>query len=243
MQKFDTVILGSGYFSVGYALKSENALIIERTNLADPCFGGTLSGFEYNNCDGWHAETKNLHNFFVEKNIATEDRFNSSVSESGLCEYLKNRNVSYLLGSECIDVKNCDGGYVLTVINNSGHVKIYCKKLVDTHTAGVEDRLNVLCRGDSELFAKNRELSVTGAFEPSEFIVGFKNSDGVDINSVKATVTRYLEKAITGSDTKIVQYAYLMRKDAVTQQTNDWYYPDAFAAFDAGVKAALEDTV
>ena len=43
---YETVILGSGYFSLGYASSHKDTLIIEETQLLDPHFFGTLSGFD-----------------------------------------------------------------------------------------------------------------------------------------------------------------------------------------------------
>ncbi len=51
MKAFDTVILGSGYFSLAYAMTMSVTLIIERTHLCDPTFGGTYESVESSSTD------------------------------------------------------------------------------------------------------------------------------------------------------------------------------------------------
>lgn len=247
MREFDTVILGSGYFSIGYALNSENVLIVERTQLADPNFGGTLNGFRFEENDTWTAETKSLHSFYQENKIVDGDRFNSSVSESALCAYVKHRKLSFLLGTECIGIEKCDGGYRILVANNGGNSKIFCKKVIDTRCFSEGDRLNVLLRGDKEKLMlkpdKRLKLAVTGAFETCEFILSFCFLERLDVNSAKAAAMRYLEKNMDSDGIEIVQFAYLMHSLGNDGSICAASYTDAFSAFDAGVKAALEGAV
>ena len=47
MQVYDTLIIGSGYFSVGYAMKNKNAVIVEDHQICDVNFYLPLKGYKY----------------------------------------------------------------------------------------------------------------------------------------------------------------------------------------------------
>lgn len=255
MKKFGTVILGSGYFSLGYALNAENTLIIERTQLADPNFGGTLCGFEFVPSPKWTNETKDLHDYYVNKKIVSGQRLNSSVSEVGLCAYVEKKGVNLLLGTECTDVKKCENGHELTVINNGGFDRIFCKKLIDTRCSDDRRYLNVLCRGE-RLTAdcgtpENFKLAVAGAFESEEYVAEFEFSAPRNVNFAKTEALRYLEKRFAESGAQIVQCAYVMHADTKLLTFENGEIPkvrelsllDGFSAFDAGVGYALEGAI
>lgn len=248
MKSFDTVILGSGYFSIGYAINAKNTLIIERTQLADPNFGGTLSGFTFNASSEWTNETQSLYRYYLDKKIVSGFHMNSSVSEVGLCAYIEKRNLNILLGTECIGIKKLDEGYEITVINNGGHDRLLCKKILDTRYLNGKRYLNVLCRGNSDEIAfgkpENFEFAVTGAFETEEYVTEFEFSDGVNVNISKAEALRYLGKSFAERGTQIVQCAYTMHASRLLPAfeygeiigVRELSFGDAFAAFDAGVR-------
>ena len=255
MKSFDTVILGSGYFSLGYALSSDNVLIIERTQLSDPNFGGTLSGFGFNISSAWTNETKSLHSYYLDNKIVSEFRLNSSVSEVGLCAYIEKRNVNILLGTECIDIKKRNDGYELTLINNGGYDRLFCKMLIDTRCSDEKKYLNVLCRGNAGSLASEVQgkfkLSVAGAFETKEYVAEFAFNDALNVNLAKTEALRYLEKHFAECGDNIVQCAYVMHASTLLPAFDDCgilkvrelSIGDPFAAFDAGVRLASEGAI
>ena len=251
MKSFDTVILGSGYFSIGYAFNSDSVLIIERTQLADPNFGGTLSGFTFNASAEWTNETQSLYRYYMDKKIVSGISMNSSVSEVGLCAYIEKRNINILLGTECVGIKKLDEGYEITLINNGGYDRLLCKKILDTRYLDGKRYLNVLCRGFADTSAlgapENFEFAVTGAFETEEYVIEFAFADGVNVNVSKVEALRFLEKNFAGCGAQIVQCAYAMHASRLLPAyeygeipvVHEISFGDAFAAFDAGVRAAF----
>lgn len=254
MKAFDTVILGSGYFSLGYAMTMPDTLIIERTHLCDPTFGGTLFGFCAEGDRNIGAETERLRDFYAEHGLIDGNCFNASVSEAGMCAYALKNNVEILFGSVCIEIVKRCFGYEITVFNNGGFESIGAKRVIDARR-GRGKILSVLCRGEisaEELTCTDDfKVDVTRAFREEERVVNFTFFGETDVNFAKAKAVRYLEALLPETGAKILQCAYLMREDASLPPftdgdipaVRDISYKTALNAFDAGVKYAEEVSV
>lgn len=226
MKKFKKIILGSSYYSLGMAARTEDCMIIERTQLADPTCGGTLRGFSAPYSEKWEKETKELYAYFEENGAIKNERLNILLSEPLLCAFLKPK---ILLGADVVDI----GEDAVTVISNGGIEPLQASELTDARCKAVKKHLNILCKGDfdAELFADCEfAVDISEAFEPCEKIITFSAFEETDLNLFKMKAIRYLCEKFGEGDARIIQCAYLAHSGPITSSPLD--------EFDRGLKEA-----
>lgn len=204
--RYKTVILGSGYFSLGYASTHEDTLIIEDTQLADPHFFGTLDGFDMNIKMPSSKGARGLYDLLFAEGSAKEGRLAVNELEPALCRFIGGKKPNILFGSFCTEIKELDGGFELTVCNNEGLVSVFCEKLIDTRIP-YGDRFNLLIA-----VKDGKEPKIDGvkpAFYDDQRIVELK-LEGNDINSAKSRVLELYSESLREAGARIICTSYRM---------------------------------
>ncbi|MBQ9116298.1 MAG: hypothetical protein IJY04_04695 [Clostridia bacterium] len=209
MRSYDTVILGSGFFSFGYALNSESCLIVERTQLADPNFSGTFNGFHAAN-----GESSPLFDFFTENGLIKGTSVNAPLAESALCAYTVPYKPEILLGTDCVSVSQNGLRYDITLFNSEGFSTVSAKHVINARPPSDRRSLNLLCRGVANIqalpYSDKFSLSVSPAFYPEESILTFRFNSETDVNSAKREVLTYLRQNAPLAGFAPIRAAYLM---------------------------------
>lgn len=252
MNFYDTIILGSSYFGIGFAVSSGTCLIAERSQLADPNFFGTLNGFSVEYSDNWENETKELFDFYKVHGCISENKFDPLLSEVLLCSFMRQKSIDPLFGTDAFDICKENDHYNLTLINNGGHEHISAKRIIDTRPMDEKRNLNILCKGSFEKKdlheSSEFDIEISEAFEKDEKILTFAFKKTENTNTAKAKAIEFLYENFKGKDAKIIEEAYLMYGDTALPVWAEneiigvrvLSFKSAFDAFDAGVKFAKE---
>ena len=143
--KYDAIIIGSGYFSIGYALTHPSTLIIERAQILDPNFGGTLSGFTV--CtEVTTAKSSPIATHFADSGFLKNGAFHANLSEIALSSFVADSSLSVLLVTEIVNVERTADGFKVTYMNADGMTEAEADKVFDTRDSGEKNTLNVLCQ-------------------------------------------------------------------------------------------------
>lgn len=133
MHIYDTLIIGSGYASAGYALARENCMICEQNEICDTHFYLPMKQFGYSDYMPMTEQGRELKQIFSDLGLFGEKLQNVNGFESGFCTFLSQKEIDIRLKCRVVDSKCCaDGVNRVTLISNSGLETVYAKKILDT---------------------------------------------------------------------------------------------------------------
>lgn len=239
MRHYDTAIIGSGYFSAGFALSHPDSIVIERTHLCDGRFYARLNGFTLpENAKNTQktALAAELRAHFRSLGMERGGLFHVCASESALCDFLRKKGEQthmpeFLLNTTCIGVeKQAENGvFRLTLCHNGGLETITAAHVIDTRTHAPKNTLNVLCMRtadglsaptecapfDLAVFAgTGMRVSFEPAFYPEQFVLRFAWQNAKNINEAKCELYRAWKKCVPKDRAKMIQTAYRMYGEA-----------------------------
>lgn len=240
MKRYDTVIVGSGFYSFGYATAHGSTLIVEETHLADRHFSGCLRGFADKapilTAPGAIALSKHMRDI----GIVRDGAVCVPALEAGLCDFLADRVSSVLLGTACMEIQKDGEEYRLSLCNNEGLSTVAARRVIDTRV-GLGNVLNVLVEG--KIDNKIQGLSVNNAFYSGQKILSLHFEKRADINLAKVEAYERLKPMLSSTGAKILQTAYLMYSaDSAAPYTDsrgilhvdETFFADPFTAFEKG---------
>ena len=193
MKEYDTLLIGAGYSSFGYAAARGRCLVVEEQEIADTHFYLPLRSFCHTPYTPSTAEGRRLEEHFRALGLFRDGRQNVNGFEVALCRYLTENPLSLLLKTRV--VRQCREGErtVVALIGNGGLSEVACRRVIDTH-AGKGERLTVLLtassRAEAEGAARQCGFSVTDAFYPGQYAL-FAPFTG-EINETKLAVAEAL---------------------------------------------------
>lgn len=127
---FDCIIIGGGYFSVGYVKNHPNSVFIERGELLDKYFCGS-----FNQGKNWGKKPKSknsaaLSDYFKSLNIICGDKADIAALETAFCSFLKDELPNCLMLTDTVKIEKENGIFSVTVYNNEGFSVIKGKKII-----------------------------------------------------------------------------------------------------------------
>ena len=214
MKQYQTVVLGSGYFSFGYAATHEDVLIVEATQLADPHCYGTLDGFAWNGKVPDSKGARGLYDALVGDGVVSDGRISVNELESAFCRFLATDMSALLLGTFCTCVNKTEDGYDLTLCNNEGLSHVFAKNVIDTRV-GLGNRLGVLvylAAGKEPCIPSVDGVTVTvgPAFYDDHRLITLAFEGEVDENRAKQRSLSVIEDSLRASGSKILQMSYCL---------------------------------
>ncbi len=239
MQLYDTVLIGSGYCSVGYAVANGNTLIVEEQEIADTHFYLPLRAFHHTPYTPRTEEGRALDGVFRSLCLFSEDRQNVNGFECALCRYLEERSIPLLLKCRVVHRTEADGQTVLTLSTNEGLLTVGCRRVIDTRSTGPRSLSVLVCpRGEEEL---SRIAELTGsrptpAFYPGQYLLRLA-ARGLDENRIKPEVHDLLS-GVEGL--RILAIAPVFAAEGVGAPLSDDDYDNPIAAFEAGYALSKE---
>ena len=240
MRRYDTVIVGSGFYSFGYAAAHPKTLIVEETHLADRHFSGCLRGFSCAGASLNAPMAKALAAYMREHGIVRGDQICVPALEAGLCAFFADRAFDVLLGTTCMDIETSGEEYRLSLCNNEGLSNVAAKRVIDTRVCG-GDVMNVLVQGGIDNIIQG--ISVGDAFYNDQKILSLHFENGVDINRAKEEAYPRLRDLLTPTGATVLQMAYRMYStepaapftdDKDILRIDESFFGDPFIAFEKG---------
>ncbi len=169
MHIYDTLIIGSGYTALGYAIKNGNTLICEERESADTHFYLSFSGFKRGRYIAKTPEGKELNSLYEKLGLFSENEQNASGFECGFCSFAERVGAEILLKSRVIDQKELDGYTEVSVVSNAGIEKMFAQRVIDMRPKGKDARITLLFSANdiselSEVEAIFPESEIESAF-------------------------------------------------------------------------------
>ena len=237
---YETVIIGGGYFSAGYALSHKNTLIIEETQLLDPNFCGRLLGFDMicERPEGGDAAA--LFDAFFKEELIGDGRLSVNELEPAFCRFLEGRGLDFLLGTVCTDIEKTEGGYKLEICNNEGVSDIFAKKVIDTRVP-LGNQMILLVELNDGAYPKLD--GVRPAFDKNQCIIPVEFEGVTDHNEAKSLALKKCVDALAEVGARIILTSYRMCgapiKEAYTDEegilhVDERAFGDIFGAYAKG---------
>ena len=237
---YDTVILGSGYFSLGYAATHESTLIIEDTQLLDPNFYGTLSGFDMKCAKPSSKGANLLYDAFAGEGVLGEEKLAVNELESVLCRFVESRKPNILFGTFCIGVEKSEGAYKVSFCNNEGINSVFAKRVIDARVACGNSMCILVAVKDGQ---EPKLSAISNAFYDDQRLVKFDFEGNIDINDAKSRMLDLIESELAAVGARIVCMSYRMCGAPITEiyedenavlHVDERYFDGIFAAYEKG---------
>lgn len=192
MRKYDTVIIGGGFFSCGYAAAHKNTLILEASQMLDKTYYGTLRGFESENLLPQTQNSISLCNCFNTLGVLKDNMLYVNALDVALCNFISDDIPDILLGTKCTEIKKEADLFLISYVNNEGRGLAYAEKvIVCTQPKG--DFLNVLIEHTAPLPSIFQSRK---AFFENQSVITLYLPNEENVNSAKVTAYNYLARCL-----------------------------------------------
>lgn len=244
MNIYDTLIIGSGYFSVGFATSCPNSIICEEHQICDTGFYLSMRSFHHKEYIPKSKEGAELLDAFNSLSLFQENRQNTNGFESALCQYIAEKNVNLLLKCRVINIKEQPNQiYDVTVQTNEGLSHLFARKILNTVNESTERRVTVLFVCDNLEKARDKLLlaykgaQIEPAFYQGRYALHISASN-TDENRIKLDI--YEKWLSLGIDAKILYIAPVFYGEPTRDTLCDDNYENPIEAFEAGYFYAKE---
>ena len=215
---YNTIVIGSGYYSVAYALNHEKTLIIEETQLLDPNFCARLCSFEMDANQPNSPDAKSLFGAFRGEGLLKAGCIAVNELETAFCRFVQGRELNVLLGTVCLEIREHRDGFAVDICNNDGISTLYAKTIIDARVPR-GDQLNFLvCTPDS---APPAVEEIHPAFYPDQFRISAPFPGVADINEAKMLALETHEAALAEVGARIILMAYQLDGAPIQQPYTD----------------------
>lgn len=245
MNVYNTLIIGSGYSSIGYATACPNTVICEEHQICDTHFYLPLRSFRKKNYTPKTEEGARLLSSFNSLSLFRGNEQNANGLEFALCKYIDEKQLNILLKCRVINVnQQPDNIYDVTVHTNEGLTHLFAKRILDTKNTSREKYFTVLFVCDEVEKVKDKLLMAYGpaeiesAFYPRRYALHVSVHDGVDENRIKLEI--YEKWRTLNVDAKILYMAPVFYGKASHNRLCDDNYENPIEAFEAGCFFAKE---
>ena len=244
MKIYDTLIIGSGYTSVGYAMKNKLTVICEEHQICDTHFYLPLRSFNYKPYTPKTDEARRLFDIFNSLSLFGEREQNTNGFECALCRYIEQNSIDLVLKCRIVStVQGADGVYDVTVQTNEGLTHLFAKNILDTTKSCDKKIFTVLFVSDNPDEAKRRlfeafeNASIEPAFYKGRYALHIPVGD-TDENRIKLEV--YNKWRSLDIDAKILYMAPVFYGESGIDRMHDECYGNPIEACDSGYLYAQE---
>lgn len=244
MKVYQTLIIGSGYASIGYAAACPNTVICEEHQICDTRFYLPLRSFRYRHYAPKTEEGKRLLHIFQSLSLFRDQEQNTNGFEFAFCKYVLEKRLDLLLKCRMIRTEHrADGLYDVTVQTNEGLTHLFAKNILDMTNRSGEKSFTVLFVCDEPEAVREKLLSefngaqIESAFYPGRYALHV-SADDADENRIKVEI--YEKWRQLDIDAKILYMAPAFSRKGSTNPLCDESYENPIEAFEAGYFYAKE---
>ena len=244
MKIYDALIIGSGYFSIGYAASCPNTVICEEHQICDTGFYLPMRSFRYDHYSPTTEEGKRLFDIFSSLSLFRGKEQNTNGFEFAICKYIAEKQLNVLLKCRIIRIEQQPNGiYDVTVHSNEGLTHLFAKKILDTVSEPSEKRFTVLfvCNDieavKEKLLTAFARAQIETAFYPGRYALHISTHD-TDENRIKLEI--YEKWKALDIDAKILFMAPVFYGEASKEKPSDFNYENPIQAFEGGYFYAKE---
>lgn len=241
MKEYDTLLIGAGYSSFGYAAAREGCLVVEEQEIADTHFYLPLRSYRHTPYTPTTEEGRALAEIFGELALFRDGRQNVNGFEVALCRYLAAHPVPLLLKTRVAGIRREGERAVVTLIGNGGLSEVAARRVIDTR-AGEGKHFSILItaatRADAEAAARRCGFPLSDAFYPGQYalIAPFWG----EINAAKCAAAEALRGAV---GIRILAMAQAAAADGEGKPLSDDDYENPIAAFEGGYRLGKEEAL
>lgn len=246
MKIYDTLIVGCGYASAGYAETTPNTVICEEHQICDTGFYLPLRSFSHSPYSPKTEAGVRLKAVFDELSLFEKGLQNTNGFESAFCKYLVANPTDILLKCRVIGCKvNSEGIIDVTIQTNEGLSHIFARKILNSVSTRPQNRITVLFTTDDieaekELLLSSFEnATIEPAFYEGRYALHLKY-DGIDENTVKLLICRRWAEIKTSAKILYIAPVFYGNKDP-SNPLCDANYENPVQAFEAGCFCAKEE--
>ena len=243
MKIYDTVLLGTGFASLGYAIARGSSLIIEERENCDNAFSLPLRGFKKQEYSPKTAVAKSLENTLTDLGIIKNGEMNPPALECGLCEHIVRSGVEVLIRTRVISVTRDGELYRLRIINGGGINTVLTRQILDTGATGAPISLTALfmtARPDSDLLTVKSlfpTATVSPAFYPGRYALTLPVTDGDTASLASQIYSAWMSTDHTATLMYVAPIPAIA-PNADASPLSDWRFDDPVAACDLGASLA-----
>jgi hypothetical protein len=126
-------IYGASVLALGIASKlKDKAIVIERTGFAGREYVDCYNPGEILSEKKYSKETEALKEELVRRDLLNDNKMHIQGVAPVLFNRIKEKNLNYLFMTVVTEIKPIQGGYEVTVYNNSGFTKFHAEVVIDT---------------------------------------------------------------------------------------------------------------
>lgn len=245
MKLYNTLIIGSGYSSIGYAMASPETVICEEHQICDTGFYLPLRSFRYNAYSPKTDEGSELLDTFNSLSLFRANEQNTNGFEFAMCKYITQKQLNVLLKCRVVSiVQQPDLIYDVTVHTNEGLTHLFAKKIVDMSNRADEGYFTVLFICNDIEKVKDKLLSVysDAQIEPAFYAGRYAlhvSTYGTDVNRIKLDI--YKKWRSLSIDAKILYMAPVFYGAVNADKLCDCNYNNPIEAFETGYFYAKEN--
>lgn len=239
MKVYDTLIIGSGYASIGYATANKNTLVVEEHQICDTGFYLPMRSFKYKKHTPKTQEGVLLNQVFNDLALFNDNGQNLNGFECALCKYLTINPINILLKCRVIKNENFgDGLNKVTLYTNEGLTEVLAKKVISSLPQIAKRRMTVLFISKNLDIDKTQILNafsdavIEPAFYNDRYALHFTVLDK-DENTAKLTV--YKKWNLLNVCAKILYISPVFYGEDVSNNAlSDFNYDNPIHAFEVG---------
>ena len=216
MEKFDLVIVGSGFWSVGQALaaKGKKVLICEKSHFCEKDYAATFSGSKCAPYEPVTEEGKRLKEILVLNKSLTDEAFLPSGGEVALAQYIREAGVNLLLETVFVSQKESDGRKILTFFNVNGLWEAEAEKVLFSQVGGGQCVFRALFQKENGFTGAPFEWNGISFYWEEYFYPEWALLCGIfpeksEVNEAKSRLYRAIVENISPEQAKLLMFAHL----------------------------------
>lgn len=242
MKEYDTLLIGAGYSSFGYAAARGGCLVVEEQEIADTHFYLPLRSYLHSPYTPVTEEGKALAAAFDRFSLFRDGRQNVNGFEVALCRYLTEHPLPLLLKTRMVRQRREGDRTVVTLIGNGGLTEVACRRVIDTRAGHTHRRLTVLLSAEASAASAAATAvgwEMTEAFYPGQYALFAPFAE--EINMTKLAAAEAL-RGIPGIRILAMAQA-AAAADGEGKPLSDDDHENPIAAFEAGYRLGKEGTL
>ncbi|MBQ7387137.1 MAG: hypothetical protein IJW03_03110 [Clostridia bacterium] len=238
MKIFDTLIIGSCYRALGYALTRPDTVIVEERELCDTQLCLPIYSFEEEKHEPVTELGGSLKKHFEVLSLYQDGMQNTTALEMGFCGFAKEREAEILLKCRVVSTESSDGCYDVKTVSGAGIKHFFAKRVIDMRAVGENFSLTMLFEAESaEALSEFAKSIPDSRIEPAFYAGRYAIHAPIPTGEDRLAAAERLYKAFLECDTKarLLHVAYTVLKDG-----SDVDFGGPIGALEEGVRLASE---